>query len=258
MVEYLQDFLTGRIGWSWLNGLLIVSGACGLFRAESLRAIGGYSRETVTEDMELVVRIHRYYRERGEPYRVVFIPDPVCWTEVPVTTESLRKQRRRWHRGLMEVLVLHRKAFFSTRNGLLGWVVLPQFVLVLLAPVVSLVGYGLLPVGVFFHWLSVGAVLIFIGLALLLDNTFAMAAVMLEEITFRRYVSLRDLMILFSYAFTQHFGYQQMISWWRVEGLYEYFRGRHDWGEQKRAGLPQRVSLPHPSAEDAPKNAVAR
>ncbi len=177
VVEYLQGFLTGRIGWSWLNGLLIVSGAFGLFRAESLRAVGGYSRQTVTEDMEVVVRIHRYYRERGEPYRVVFVPDPVCWTEVPVSMASLRKQRRRGHRGLTEVLMLHRSAFFSARCGNLGWLVLPQFVLVLFAPVVSLLGYLLIPLGVSLRWITVDTLLTYLGIAILLDNVFAMAAV---------------------------------------------------------------------------------
>ncbi len=258
VVEYLQDFLTGRIGWSWLNGLLIVSGAFGLFRAATLRAIGGYSRETVTEDMELVVRIHRYYRERKEPYRVVFVPDPVCWTEVPVSTASLRRQRRRWHRGLMEVLVLHRSAFFSRSSGLLGWLVLPQFVLVLLAPAVSLLGYALLLAGFISGWLKGETILMVTGLAILLDNAFATAAVMLEEMTYRRYVSLRDLLILLSYAFIQHFGYQQIISWWRVEGLYEYFRGRRNWGEQKRTGFLRSINLPSASSENAGKNAIAR
>ena len=257
-VEYLQDFLAGRMGWSAWNGLLIVSGAFGVFRADSLRAIGGYSRDTVTEDMELIVRIHRYHRERGEPYRVVFVPDPVCWTEVPVTLASLRRQRRRWHRGLMEVLALHRGCFFRPSAGVIGSLVLPYFSMLLVAPLAEMLGYALVPVGLWMGWVSRDTALLYLFLTLLLGTAFSTCAVLLEEITYHRYASLRDLATLFIFAVAQHLGYQQMISWWRLEGLYEYFRGRRHWGEQKRVGFQGRASIAPAAPSPASKSVVAR
>ena len=93
VLEYLRAFLIGRVGWSRMNALLIISGAFGLFRALAASSVGGYSSDTVGEDIELVVRLHRHLRERGERYRIVFVPDPVCWTEAPETMGQLSRQR---------------------------------------------------------------------------------------------------------------------------------------------------------------------
>ncbi len=88
-----------------MNGLLIISGAFGLFRRDALIAVGGFSTDTVGEDMEVVVRLHRLFRERGEKYRIVFRPDPVCWTEVPEQhRQVLARQRNRWQRGTLQTL----------------------------------------------------------------------------------------------------------------------------------------------------------
>jgi cellulose synthase/poly-beta-1,6-N-acetylglucosamine synthase-like glycosyltransferase len=96
VVEYARAFFGARTGWSALNGLLIISGAFGLFNREAVIAAGGYRTDTVGEDGELVTRLHRTCRDARRPYRIVYIADPVCWTEVPETTRFLRRQRRRW------------------------------------------------------------------------------------------------------------------------------------------------------------------
>jgi len=83
VVEYCRAFLFGRIGWNPINGLLVISGAFGVFHKETVIEAGGYRRHTVGEDMELVVRLHRLLSEEGRPYRIVFAPQPVCWTEAP-------------------------------------------------------------------------------------------------------------------------------------------------------------------------------
>src|SRR5207245_1805614 len=83
VVEYLRAFLFGRLGWNRLGGSLVISGAFGLFRKEYLHAIGGYRTTSVVEDLDLVVRLHRYLRQHKRRYEIPFIPDPVAWTEVP-------------------------------------------------------------------------------------------------------------------------------------------------------------------------------
>jgi len=109
VLEYLRAFLSGRMGWDALDATLIISGAFGLFRRSTVVGVGGYatsrtSGETVGEDMELVVRLHRRLREAGTPYRIAFVPDPVAWTECPETLAVLGRQRDRWQRGLLESL----------------------------------------------------------------------------------------------------------------------------------------------------------
>ncbi|MGD8289614.1 MAG: glycosyltransferase family 2 protein, partial [Gemmatimonadota bacterium] len=104
VLEYLRSFLSGRMGWDALDATLIISGAFGMFQRSVVTEVGGYATDTVGEDMELIVRIHRYCREQGRPYRVAFVPDPVAWTECPETLKVLGRQRDRWQRGLVESL----------------------------------------------------------------------------------------------------------------------------------------------------------
>lgn len=242
VVEYLRGFLGARLGWSWMNALLIISGAFGIFRTDVLRAIGGYSPHTVGEDMEIVVRIHCLFRERKQPYRVVFVPDPVCWTQVPTQAGPLRRQRRRWQRGLAEVLALHRDLFFRPSMGTLGFLALPYFALELSAPLVEILGYVLMPLAWGLGLLPSEYFQTYLVLAFLLGILFSVWAVVIEEFTYRRYVEWRALLRLLLFALVEHVGYHQLLLWWRLEGTYDYVRGRREWGEQVRAGFRRRVT----------------
>ncbi len=113
IVEYLRAFLFGRVGLNAMNGILILSGAFSLFRKASVVEAGGYRVENVTEDMELIIRLHRRAIDRKTPYSVKFISDPVCWTEVPEDLKMLGRQRRRWHLGLMQSMIQNRSALFN-------------------------------------------------------------------------------------------------------------------------------------------------
>jgi len=128
-VEYLRSFLAGRTAWSKLNCLLIISGAFGMFRRQDLITSGGYAADTVGEDMEVVTRMHRSRRESGRRYRIAFVPDPVAWTEMPTTLRVLRRQRDRWHRGLLDTLLRHRKMFLNPRYGVVGLLAMPYYFL---------------------------------------------------------------------------------------------------------------------------------
>ena len=82
-VEYLRAFLAGRVALSAINALLIISGAFGLFKRDAVVEVGGFRPDTIGEDMELVTRLHRFSRERGRRFRIVFQPEPICWTQAP-------------------------------------------------------------------------------------------------------------------------------------------------------------------------------
>jgi cellulose synthase/poly-beta-1,6-N-acetylglucosamine synthase-like glycosyltransferase len=237
VVEYLRAFLGGRLGWSWLNGLLIISGAFGTFRTDVLRTIGGYSRQAVGEDMDLVVRIHRHFREHPQPYRIVFVPDPVCWTEVPTSLQALRSQRRRWQRGLAQIFARHRSFLFRPSAGVVFFLAMPYFVLELLSPVVELAGLLIMPLGWWLGYLDGRIFVAYLIAAFLLSTLFAVWAVMIEEFTYRRYVAWRDFFRLLLFAVGEILGYHQLHLWFRLEGTYDYLRGRGQWGEQKRAGF---------------------
>jgi cellulose synthase/poly-beta-1,6-N-acetylglucosamine synthase-like glycosyltransferase len=140
-VEYLRAFLLGRVGWTWLNGVLIISGAFGIFRREDVIALGGLNADSLGQDADLVAALHNTLRRRAVDYRMVIVPQPVCWTQVPETRRELAKQRRRWSHGLADVLWRQRTAFGRRRYGRFGLVILPYHLLFeLLGPVVEVLG----------------------------------------------------------------------------------------------------------------------
>ena len=237
-LEYLRAFAASRTGWSSFNGLLIVSGAFGLFRREPVVAIGGLDDASVGEDMELVVRLHRYHLKSGTPYRVAYAPDAVSWTEVPESMRVLGRQRDRWHRGLAQVLWRHRRMLFRRTYGRIGWLSVPVFVLVeLLGPVAELVGLlALLVLGSLgaIGWPIAGMMYL---LALVLGVAQSLSAVALEQLAFRRYTRTSDLVLLLGLAVLENFGYRQLTVFWRLRGLVGFIRKDKTWGEMTRTGF---------------------
>ncbi|NJD18328.1 MAG: glycosyltransferase, partial [Gemmatimonadetes bacterium] len=142
VLEYLRAFLSGRMGWDALDATLVISGAFGIFRRSTVVDAGGYATDTVGEDMELVVRLHRHCSERRVPYRIHFVPDPVAWTECPESLSALSRQRDRWQRGLIQSLVRHRVMLLNGTYGKAGLLAYPYFFfLEMLSPVIETLGY---------------------------------------------------------------------------------------------------------------------
>ena len=236
-VEYLRAFLFGRTGWDYFDSLLIISGAFGVFDRESVIKVNGYLHDTVGEDMELVVRLHRYYRDRKEKYRVRFLPEPVCWTEVPETWKVLGRQRNRWQRGLADTLWRHRSMMLNPKYGRLGFIAMPFFLFVeLLSPIVELFGYIFLFFSLWLGAINIQFALLFLTAAILLGMILSVLSVLMEELTFRKYDRIRDVMILILYAFIENLGYRQIHAWWRFRGLIDFFKGNKSWGEMTRTG----------------------
>lgn len=238
IVEYFRAFLFGRMGWHPLNGLLIISGAFGVFRRDALERIGGYKTDTVGEDMDLVVRLHREYKQSGEPYRIAFVPDPICWTEAPEDVKTLCTQRARWQRGLGESLSRNAGLMFSRRGGAAGWLAYPfMTVFELLSPLVELCGY----IGLITAWLT-GAIdpssaLAFLALAVGLGVMLSVSALLLEEASFHLYQSSRQLWTLIAVAVIENFGYRQLVSAMRLIGFLKWATGsKASWGTMKRSG----------------------
>ncbi|WNF23934.1 glycosyltransferase [Mesobacillus jeotgali] len=240
VIEYLRAFLMGRIGLSRHNLLLIISGAFGVFSKHWVVQAGGYRSDTVGEDMELVVRIHRLLKETKQKKRIVYVPDPVCWTEVPESTKYLKRQRRRWHRGLFESLWIHRKLTFNPKYGLIGFVSFPYFWIVeFLGPIVELSGYIYIVISLFAGGIYLEfAILIFL-LSCLYGSIFSAFAILLEEWSLRKYPRISDLLKLFLYSLTETIWYRPLTVFWRCQGVWQMIRGESGWGEMKRKGVSQ-------------------
>lgn len=238
IVEYLRAFLAGRTGWSVLNALLIISGAFGMFRRQDFIDAGGYAHDTVGEDMEAVTRMHRLLRERKQKYRITFVGDPVAWTEVPSTMRVLRRQRDRWHRGLMDTLLRHRKMLFNPRYGTVGLLAMPYFFLFeFLGPVVELVGYVTFILGLALGALNAPFAVAFFSVAVGLGVMLSTAAILLEELRLSRYPRWRDLVKLTLYGVVENFGYRQMVTAWRAWAIVSFLRKNQSWGAMERRGF---------------------
>lgn len=238
VLEYLRAFLVARMGWDALNATLVISGAFGIFRRSVVVDAGGYSTDTVGEDMELVVRLHRYCRENSIPYRIHFVPDPVAWTECPESLAVLARQRDRWQRGLVQSLTRHQKMLFNPKYGRAGVLAFPYFYfLEMLGPVIELLGYLSFTATVLAGRAEWPIVIAFFAVAVVLGGALSLAAVALEELSFRRYPRLTDLLKLFSLAIAENFGYRQLSAYWRLKGLISAIRGVEGWGSMTRKGF---------------------
>jgi cellulose synthase/poly-beta-1,6-N-acetylglucosamine synthase-like glycosyltransferase len=238
IVEYLRAFLFGRLGWSPLNAVLIISGAFGLFDRARVIAAGGYRHDTVGEDMELVVRLHRWHRERRIPYRIRYVPDPICWTEAPEDIGTLGRQRSRWQRGLSESLALHARWALGPRGGAPGWLAWPFMALFeWFGPLVEVAGYGFMLVGFAAGVVSPLALFVFLTVAIGMGILLSVNGLLLEALSFRVYARKRDSLLLFAVAVVENIGYRQLNTLWRVRGLWQWAsRRKQTWGVMKRSG----------------------
>ncbi len=243
-IEYLRSFMIGRMGWQAVNSLMIISGAFGLFRKDRITNIGGYltesgayRKDTVGEDMELVVRISRLMQEKRQKYRVLYSYHANCWTEVPEDLKSLRNQRYRWQRGLVDILFFHRRMLFNRFYGRAGLLALPYFLLFeALGPMFEFQGYIMVAAAALLGILNARiALLLFIASISLgiINSVFALLVAEREQ----RYYSFRDLMTLLFYAVAENFGPRQLFSFWRIFGQLSIILGSTGWGKIQRKGI---------------------
>lgn len=254
VLEYLRAFLFGRIGWNALDALPLISGAFGLFHKETIIALGGYDTKCVAEDMELVLRIHRHFRLSGKPYRLTFVADPVCWTEAPEDLRTLRNQRIRWQRGLMQCMSLHRELLFHRRSGWLGNVTLPFLLLFEgIGPVIEVLGLLSIVVGFTLGFISWTGFLLITFAAVGLGMVLSLTSLLLEESAFQTYSKLRHVLILIGASLLENLGYRQLMAWWRLRGIWQWLLGREvAWGEMVRSGTWQDTPRPADRTGPAP------
>ncbi|WP_082592658.1 MULTISPECIES: glycosyltransferase family 2 protein [unclassified Phycicoccus] len=241
VVEYLRAFLLGRTGWARFGALILISGAFGIFRRDVIVEVGGLDPDSIGEDFELVLRIHRRLRDEDRDYRVAFVPEPVLWTEVPSTTSVLRSQRRRWHRGLWETLWAYRGMLFRRRYGRVGFVALPYFwIFELFAPLLEMFGIIIVPLALALGVVNVPYGILFLVLAYGLAVLVTLSAMAAEEWAFHRHERWRDLGLSLAASVLENFGYRQLTVWWRLEGWWASLRRKKQvWGVMTRTGFDE-------------------
>jgi cellulose synthase/poly-beta-1,6-N-acetylglucosamine synthase-like glycosyltransferase len=245
ILEYLRAFLGGRMGMSMMKSTLIISGAFGIFRKDLAMACGGYRAASITEDMDLVIRMQKHMHEKKKPYRIQFIPDPICWTEAPENLRVLARQRSRWHRGLIQTLVRFRRMLFNPRYGVAGMFAMPFYAVFEMAgPFIEVLGYVLFGSHVVLGQVNAPFAVTFFFVAVFYGTFVSLLAILLEELSSHRYPRPRDILILTAAGIAENIFYRQYLSVIRAWSLIDYLRGKNEWGAMQKRGFAKAGQTP--------------
>ena len=247
VLEYLRAFLMFRLAMTPANAVPLLSGAFGLFDRKALLEVGGYDHASIGEDMDLTMRLHRLYRERRQPYRIAYEPEPLCWTQAPEDLRSLRSQRTRWRRGFLQVLAAQVRMIGNPRYGTVGLITLPYLVVFDgLGPLLEVGGLVLSTTAALSGILNGHSYRVFVGASVLLSAACSFFAVLLNDLAFRRYRRPQDLVVLFMAAFAENVGYRQLVAWWKCVGTWQMLSGGGggSWGSIKRKTLATKPVAP--------------
>ena len=240
IVEYMRAFLLFRLACAAANGVVLISGAFGLFRRDAVIAVGGFDRAAIGEDMDLTIRLQKYFRGRGEPIRIAFDPNPLGWTQAPEDWRSLRSQRYRWRRGLLQVLWRHRQVIGRPRFGVVGLGVMP-YILVFegLGPLLEISGYVLTAAAALLGLLNWQIFVVMTAVSVLFGAAVTLLALLMSDIATRRYMGGRDLMLLVLVVLLESCGYRQVNAWWGCVGTWQAATSPAGWGVIKRRAFDE-------------------
>jgi cellulose synthase/poly-beta-1,6-N-acetylglucosamine synthase-like glycosyltransferase len=245
-IEYVRSFQWARIGLAKFGAMMCISGAFLMVRKEIFLELGGLDPESITDDIDFTIRLHKYAHDRrnGKPKQIVYIPDPVCYTEVPETIRVHAAQRNRWQRGTLRALLKNWRMTFNPRYGAAGMIGMPFFFLFeAFSAIVEGFSYVMVPLLFIFGVASAGEVALFFLLAVMLGTVQSVMGVLLQESTRLRPATTRDLARLLLAGFLENFGYHQMHLLWRIAGTFDYFvRRRTDLGVMERYGNHQSLA----------------
>ncbi len=253
VVEYLRTFLFGRTGWDLMRGTMIVSGAFTVFHRETVMEAGGFSVDTVSEDMELIVRLHRWAVDHKREIEMSFTSEPVCWADSPASFRMLARQRRRWQLGLCQTLWRNSTMLFDPKFGAVGLLSYPFHLYVeALGAVVEFLGYLVIPLAYMFDATLPALYVPFLVLGLAYATFLTVGSLVLEELTHRRYPSFRDFTTLLLYAILENFGYRQLVLYFRFQGVVRFVAGLHKWEKVTHLGPVEAFQAAKPNAVSAP------
>jgi cellulose synthase/poly-beta-1,6-N-acetylglucosamine synthase-like glycosyltransferase len=245
ILEYLRAFLGARMGMAMMRSTLIISGAFGMFRKDVALACGGYRAASITEDLDLVVRMQKHMHELKKPFRIQFIPDPICWTQAPENLGDLARQRNRWHRGLIQTLVCFRRMLFNPRYGVAGMFAMPFYAVFEMAgPFIECLGYVLFLSHLVLGQVNTPFAVTFFFVAVFYGTFVSLMAILLEELSAYRYPKLGDILILAAASIVENLFYRQYLAVVRAGAYWDYLRGKNEWGAMQKRGFAKAGQTP--------------
>lgn len=230
VLEYFRSFLVGRMFWSQINALMIISGAFGAFEKEIVVAVGGYSQETAGEDMDLVVKIHRYMKQKKQKYKILFSPLAICWTQAPETLKDFKRQRRRWGVGTMQVIHRYKDMLWNPKYGTIGMIAMPHYLLYeYLGPGIVLLGFLMIPLNTYFGLTTLWQIFLLFITALLLSIIMSLGALIVNTNLALRVLPMRDFFTLIAYCILENLTFRPYILMIRIQVLFRYKKYVHVW-----------------------------
>ncbi|WP_324719575.1 glycosyltransferase family 2 protein [Salinimicrobium sp. HB62] len=244
VVEYIRAFLIGRMGWGEVNGLMLVSGAFGMYPRSRLLEVGGFNTKTVGEDLELCIRLRVHMEKLKKAYKVVYVPETLCWTEVPHSYNIFVKQRDRWARGLWETLKLHRYLFMNPRFGKMGMIFFPYWCFFEFgAPIIEFLGIVFMLIFGYYGLIDWPSAILLFTAVYLLGCIFSSVAVFFYILNFRHYSSAKEIAELLLAAYLEPFLFHPVLVFGQLKGLYKKLFGiKSGWGNMTRKGFSTKPS----------------
>lgn len=232
-IEYVTSQNFDRRAFDLLNCITVVPGAIGAFRREAVINAGGFTTDTLAEDCDLTMRLHR------KGYIIRNCSEGISFTEAPETMKQFMKQRFRWSFGVMQCFWKHRDAAFNTQYKNFGMVALPnilvfQMILPFLAPLADLVlvlsliaaGLGIIPA-------SVGHIVLYYTIFTLVDVAGAALAFAFEKEDYKKLIWL----------IPQRLIYRQLMYYILIKSFNKAIKGElQGWGVLKRTGNVKHVA----------------
>ncbi len=237
-IEYARSFFMGRMGLSVINSLLIISGAFGLFRKEDVLKVAGYKPKSLGEDMLLVVSLHKQKLRERKPYRICFLHDSVCWTEVPSDLKTLKKQRIRWQMGLLESITENRDMFLNPRYGVVGLFSIPfYFFSEIIPPFLELIGYVIIGLGLYVGALAPQIVLYFFLVSWVYSAVHSFIGLAMEHFVVGTTLKFHHFLFKLLVSLFENLFYRQINLIYRITGVFKFFTKKREWGEMERRGF---------------------
>jgi cellulose synthase/poly-beta-1,6-N-acetylglucosamine synthase-like glycosyltransferase len=243
-LEYVRAFIFGRMAWSQLNSLILVSGGLGMFDKEIAINAGGYTHDSLGEDMDLIIRMRKTMYDQKAKFKITYIPESLCWTEVPPNLKILMRQRIRWARGLIQTLLIHKKMFFNPKYGSTGLFALPYFFFFeFLGPMIESFGLILIAIGLIISYFYFGAMNFeFLMWPLLFVYLFyinvTIISILLDELLYKSYANVKEVLKLIGMALIEPFLYHPVIVVAALKGYWQFFTKKEaTWGVMVRKGF---------------------
>jgi cellulose synthase/poly-beta-1,6-N-acetylglucosamine synthase-like glycosyltransferase len=238
-LEYVRAFLFGRMAWSQINSLLLVSGGLGMFDKEVAIAAGGYWHKSLGEDMELITRMRKHMYENKLDFAIKYIPESLCWTEVPATKKVLITQRVRWARGLIQTLYLHKNLFFNPKYGRTGFLIFPYFfAFEFLVPILEFIGIIVLILCFIFLDINYTHFLYLTLAVYLFYLIITVVSILLDDRLYKNYANIKEIITLIFMAMIEPIFYHPVNVYASLKGYLHFIRKKEQsWGNMQRIGF---------------------